>query len=58
MGTRSATGSENIGVFASLIQTAKLQDAPVIELFSALLSGTPNQAQASLFDGSGQVKNS
>lgn len=56
MGTRSSTGSENIGVFASLTQTAKLQDAPIIELFSALLTGSPNQAQAALFDGSGEKK--
>ena len=56
MGTRSATGSENIGIFASLTQTAKLQDAPVIELFSALLTGTPNQTQAALFDGSGETQ--
>jgi hypothetical protein len=55
MGTRSATGSENIGVFASLTQTAKLQNAPVIELFNALLTGTPSQAQAALFDGSGEA---
>jgi len=58
MGTRSATGSENIGVFASLTQTAKLQDAPVIELFNALLTGTPGQAQDALFDGSGETQNS
>jgi hypothetical protein len=58
MGTRSATGSENIGVFASLTQTAKLQDAPVTELFSALLTGTPNQAQTALFSGSDKAQNS
>jgi len=58
MGTRSAVGSENIGVFASLTQTAKLQDASVIELFNALLTGTPNQAQAALFDGSGEAQTS
>ena len=58
MGTRSAEGSENIGVFASLTQTAKLQDAPVIGLFTALLTGTPNQAQAALFPDSREVQNS
>ena len=58
MGTRSAVGSENIGVFASLTQTAKLQDAPLIGLFSALLTGTPDQAQAVLFGGSGETKTS
>lgn len=56
MGTRSAVGSENICVFASLAQTAKLQDAPVIELFSALLAGTPSQAQAALFPGSSEAQ--
>ena len=49
MGTRSSTGSQNIGVFASLTQSAKLQDTPVIELLNALLTGTPNQAQTALF---------
>ena len=58
MGTRSAAGSENIGVFASLTQTAKLQDAPVIGLFTALLTGTPNQAQNALFPDSREVQNS
>ena len=52
MGTRSAAGAENIGVFASLTQTAKLQDAPIVELFSALLTGSPSLAQAALFNNS------
>jgi hypothetical protein len=55
MGTRSATWTENIGVFASLTQTAKLQNAPIIPLLNALLTGTPSQAQAALFDGSGEA---
>ena len=58
MGTRSPTGSENIGVFASLTQTAKLQDAPVIELLNALLTGTPAHAQASLFPDSDKIDTS
>ena len=53
MGTRSPIGSENIGIFASLTQTAKLQKAPDIPLFNALLTGTPSQSQAALFDDSG-----
>ena len=58
MGTRSAAGSENIGIFASLTQTAKLQDAPVIGLLGALLTGTLNQAQAALFPDSSEAQNS
>jgi len=37
MGTRSPVGSENITIFASLVQTAKLQDAPVLPIMHALL---------------------
>ena len=58
MGTRSAAGSENIGVFASLAQTAKLQGTPLIGLFRALLTGTPGQAQAALFGGPGEARSS
>jgi transposase len=53
MGTRSPIGSENITIFASLVQTAKLQDAPVLPIMHALLTGSPAQAQAALFDNSG-----
>ena len=52
MGTRSPQGSENISVFASLAQTAKLQDASVLDLFDALLTGTPAQAHHVIFDDS------
>lgn len=58
MGTRSATGSENIGIFASLVQTAKLQEAPVIPLFNALLTGTPRQVQAAIFTDSDKINTS
>ena len=58
MGTRSATGSENIGVFASLTQTAKLQESPVIPLFNTLLTGTPRQVQAALFPNSDKIDTS
>jgi hypothetical protein len=58
MGTRSPTGSQNIGVFASLTQTAKLQDTPVIELLNALLTGTPDQAQTALFPDSEKIDTS
>ena len=52
MGTRSAQGSENISIFSSLTQTAKLQDASVLNLFGALLAGTPAQAHGVIFDDS------
>lgn len=52
MGTRSSQGSENIAVFTSLTQTAKLQQASVLELFKELLVGTPARAQDIIFDNS------
>jgi len=52
MGTRSTQGSENISIFSSLTQTAKLQDACVLELFGALLTGTHAQARGVIFDDS------
>ncbi len=52
MGTRSQQGSENIGIFASLTQTAKLQKCPAIDLFLALLTGSPAQAHEVLFSDS------
>ena len=52
MGTRSRQGSENIGIFGSLAQTAKLQGCPVINLFQALLTGSPELAQDILFNDS------
>lgn len=58
MGTRSTVGSENIGIFASLTQTAKLQESPVIPLFNALLTGTPSQVQSALFHDSDKIDTS
>lgn len=52
LGTRSATGSQNIGVFSSLTQTAQLQDAPIIDLFEALLTDSPVRAQDLIFNDS------
>ncbi len=49
MGTRSRQGSENIGIFASLVQTAKLQQCCAIDLFLALLTGPADQAHEVLF---------
>ena len=58
MGTRSETGSENITLFASLLQTAKLQEASIITLLKALLSGTPGTTQAAVFGKPNSPKNS
>ena len=52
MGTRSARGSKNISVFSSVTQTANLQHAPVLDLFTTLLTGTPAQAHDIIFDDS------
>jgi transposase len=49
MGTRSEQGSENIGIFTSLTQTAKLQNASILDLFRKLLTGTAAMAQEALF---------
>ncbi len=52
MGTRSDQGSENISVFSSLTQTAKLQNSSVLDLFSALITSSPQQAHGVIFDNS------
>lgn len=49
MGTRSRKGSENIGIFSSLTQTAKLQQCSVIDLFLAMLTGPADQVHEVLF---------
>ena len=49
MGTRSATGSENISIFGSLTQTASLQGAKVIDMFRSLFRSSPNHAQDVIF---------
>ncbi|MEI6036281.1 MAG: IS66 family transposase, partial [Verrucomicrobiae bacterium] len=49
MGTRSATGSENISIFGSLTQTAALQGAKVIDMFRALFQSSPTHAQDVIF---------
>ena len=49
MGTRSRQGSENIGIFPSLTQPAKLQQCSVIDLFLAMLTGPAEQAHEILF---------
>ena len=49
LGTRSATGSDNISVFGSLTQTAALQGAKLIDMFRALFLSSPTHAQDVLF---------
>jgi len=49
MGTRSQKGSENIAIFSSIAQTAKLQNAPLRPILNALLTGTTLEAQKKLF---------
>ena len=51
-GTRSQQGSENIAIFSSLTQTAKLQECPALELFEALLTGSPDSAHDLIFNDS------
>lgn len=52
LGTRSSQGSENISVFSSLTQTAKLQETSVLDLFGALLAGSAAEARDLIFDDS------
>jgi len=56
MGTRSRIGSENITLFANILQTAKLQASPAIPVLSALLTGTPAKVRAAVF-GQRQAQN-
>ena len=51
-GSRSRQGSENIAIFSSLTQTAKLQECPALDLFDALLTGSPASAHDLLFNNS------
>jgi len=50
MGSRSSEGSENISIFSSLTETAKLQEQPPLEMFQSLISGTPGQAYDQIFN--------
>ena len=49
LGSRSRTGSENITIFSSLAQTAKLQQGNVLDLFQALFGGSVSHAHAQVF---------
>jgi transposase len=51
-GTRSSTGSENISIFSSLTQTAKLQGQSILDLLHQLLTGNPESATEALYSNS------
>jgi transposase len=49
LGTRSATGSENLAIFASVVETARLRGCETLEIFEALLTDPPETAHEILF---------
>lgn len=49
LGTRNANGSENVAIFASIAETAKLRGCETSEIFEALLTGPPETAHKILF---------
>jgi len=53
MGTRSPTGSQNIAVFSSLIETARRQEADTIELLKQLFVGNPVDVHHAMFPTQG-----
>jgi hypothetical protein len=48
-GTRCASGSENVAVFASIVETAKLRGCSALDIFEALLTEAPETAHEILF---------
>jgi hypothetical protein len=48
-GTRSANGSENVAVFASIVETAKIRGCSALDIFEALLTEAPETAHEMLF---------
>ncbi len=51
-GSRSTIGSENISIFSSLTQTAKLQGQSILDLLHQLLTGNPESATEALYSNS------
>ena len=49
LGTRSTTGSENVAIFASVIETAELRGCETLEIFEALPTEPPETAHEILF---------
>jgi hypothetical protein len=57
LGTRSATGSENVAIFASVVETAKLRVCETLKIFEALLTEPRNTPRDPLpGGGKGRVK--
>jgi len=52
MGSRSQQGSDNIAVFNSLLETARLQQSPPLDLFEALLTHPVADGHDLLFNDS------
>jgi len=53
MGTRSPTGSQNIAVFSSLIETARRQGSDTVELLKQLFVGNPVDVHHAMFPTQG-----
>jgi hypothetical protein len=51
-GSRSTNGSENVAIFSSLTQTAKLQGRSLLGLLHQLLTGNPESASEALYANS------
>jgi hypothetical protein len=49
LGTRSATGSENIASFASIVETARLRGCSTLEILEALPTAPPEKAHDIVF---------
>jgi hypothetical protein len=49
LGTRSATGSENLALFASVVETVKLRGCCTVDILEALLTDPPETAHEILF---------
>jgi len=45
----SANGSENVAVFASIVETAKIRGCSALDIFEALLTEPPETAHGMLF---------
>jgi hypothetical protein len=48
-GTRRATGSENLAIFAGVVETPELRGCETLEIFEALLTEPPERAHEILF---------
>jgi transposase len=53
MGTRSPTGSQNIAIFSSLIETARRQGSDTVDLLRQLFVGEPGDVHDAMFSVQG-----